>query len=135
MSGNAGTHSDLYVNSIPAGSPYVCDTVTSGSTFTVGDTLGDDNCGWRIGDDGVRWLSTGTITCDGTVKLEERMHVYEVIAVNRRTFVVQRNHLVVAPDRDKALIRASQGMSTADIDDWHIDVRKLFSFEPIEGDK
>lgn len=63
------------------------------------------------------------------------MYVYEVIAVNRRTFQIQTQAPIVAANRDKALIKAAQGMPGNEIDDWHIEVKQLFSFEPIEADK
>ena len=113
-------------------------TITTGSTLTVGDTFipCDYSTHWPDGwSDG--WLHVDT---DGYVHVhadikedEPQMHVYEVIAVNRRTRTIQRHEIVVAASRDNALMRASQGL--ADIDECHVDVRKLFSFEPIEERK
>ena len=109
-------------------------TITTGGTLTVGDTFIPCDYNTKCLDG---WLCTDTsgyVHVHADIKEDEpQMHVYEVIAVNRRTRTIQRHEIVVAASRDNALMRASQGL--ADIDECHVDVRKLFSFEPIEERK
>lgn len=97
----------LYVNSISAGSPFVSDTVTvSDCTLTVGGTYGRT--------DNTVYYPLTTVTGENCIKLEDRMHVYEVIAVNRRTLDVLHEGLIVADSRDKALVKAADVFIRAD---------------------
>lgn len=121
MSGMVSAHCDSYVS----------DTVTVSNSMSVGGTF-------DLLSNTAYYPST-TVTWNGCIAMEGRMHVYEVIAVNRRTFVVQNVPVVVASNRDNALLKAVATMSNGniqiDFEEWHIEVRKLFSFEPIGGDE